>query len=717
MGTVPIRVNLPFYGAQVRKIQDLRGFRFCLTRDALYRFSNTANAWQRISTFTLDSTGGMIDAFGQLFVMGSAEMWVSVNNGNSWTRTGWVNKGERLLGGNEQALFLDSMGVLKVSRDTAKTWNATGAGNRLLKSVVTHNNAAVALYKPVNALSLRADTVLWHSEDNGATWTPKRLPAGKRCDSLFFVRGNAWLASISDSINGRQRFIGWSGDLGAHWDSVLPPQLQAGSVAVKAAIKRIEGLSINLAAVSPVEKVLCLLITPDTGRTWIRNNIDFSNINLKSNPVGWEGLALLAPNDSYLYAVDLSHARLWEKPLFSTATWMSAVQGLRTQSAIGFIAVPGLLPLIARFQDSVYISIDNALTWTSVKDSLQAACLGGIRSADDYFWSEKTCYVAHLKTSDGGNTWVKTSDLLAANSGRFRSVRIDSMFSWSYSHPERIFIGLDTLIYQPGQGTITTFSIHETAVNSINAFYNGLPISPFRFLPKIQYLSCSNENMDVVTYQKAGVVFGTLGWTIATDIGNILSLVQIGPSYFRLTDDSTVSFSVDGGINWNKLSGVRGVKSLSIIGDKLVVTTASNAYITDAVGQGRIFLGAGDAYASDRFVYLKQDTLVDVFALSALSTAIPGPDEPTPLLESNLSANPNPFNPVTSIFYHCPSVGTLRLFDVHGKHIYSWQTAPGRHQVIWNGKDANGTPVAAGVYFVQMEHAPNRSICKLTLTR
>ncbi|MEN8006876.1 MAG: dockerin type I domain-containing protein [Candidatus Krumholzibacteriota bacterium] len=69
-----------------------------------------------------------------------------------------------------------------------------------------------------------------------------------------------------------------------------------------------------------------------------------------------------------------------------------------------------------------------------------------------------------------------------------------------------------------------------------------------------------------------------------------------------------------------------------------------------------------------------------------------------------LSQNhPNPFNPKTEISFSLPTGSAVRLeiFDLAGKKIRTLVDGtygPGDHTVIWDGTDAAGTTVSAGVY-------------------
>ncbi|HET9251952.1 MAG TPA: choice-of-anchor D domain-containing protein, partial [Candidatus Eisenbacteria bacterium] len=67
---------------------------------------------------------------------------------------------------------------------------------------------------------------------------------------------------------------------------------------------------------------------------------------------------------------------------------------------------------------------------------------------------------------------------------------------------------------------------------------------------------------------------------------------------------------------------------------------------------------------------------------------------------------PNPFNPVTWIRFDLPRPGrvALRVHSVDGRLVREWreELPAGRHRVRWDGKSADGSGVASGVYFARL---------------
>lgn len=75
------------------------------------------------------------------------------------------------------------------------------------------------------------------------------------------------------------------------------------------------------------------------------------------------------------------------------------------------------------------------------------------------------------------------------------------------------------------------------------------------------------------------------------------------------------------------------------------------------------------------------------------------------------AAWPNPFRKATNIHFDIPSAGiaNLSVFDVTGRLVtvlVRGAVDPGRHAVVWDGRDGSGMRVAGGVYLVRLESGP-----------
>ncbi len=83
---------------------------------------------------------------------------------------------------------------------------------------------------------------------------------------------------------------------------------------------------------------------------------------------------------------------------------------------------------------------------------------------------------------------------------------------------------------------------------------------------------------------------------------------------------------------------------------------------------------------------------------------------------------PNPFNPETRIVYELPRSAhvTVRVYNAIGQVIRTLVDArqrAGSHAVMWNGQNEFGQPVAAGIYFYELQAGDFHQIKKMVLMR
>lgn len=83
---------------------------------------------------------------------------------------------------------------------------------------------------------------------------------------------------------------------------------------------------------------------------------------------------------------------------------------------------------------------------------------------------------------------------------------------------------------------------------------------------------------------------------------------------------------------------------------------------------------------------------------------------------------PNPFNPKTSIAFDLPEAQfvSLSVFSADGRLIRTLvdRRMDAGHQVVtWAGRDANGAPVASGIYFARIEAGPLAATHKMLLMK
>ncbi|HSG29079.1 MAG TPA: T9SS type A sorting domain-containing protein, partial [Candidatus Krumholzibacterium sp.] len=102
------------------------------------------------------------------------------------------------------------------------------------------------------------------------------------------------------------------------------------------------------------------------------------------------------------------------------------------------------------------------------------------------------------------------------------------------------------------------------------------------------------------------------------------------------------------------------------------------------------------------------------------ATTVPDPKD---IITFRLYQNaPNPFNPVTSIFFDVPRSSRVRIsiFNVKGQLVRDLADRTylqGRQNVTWDGRDGQGTVSSSGVYFCRMEAGDFVETRKIILLR
>lgn len=99
-----------------------------------------------------------------------------------------------------------------------------------------------------------------------------------------------------------------------------------------------------------------------------------------------------------------------------------------------------------------------------------------------------------------------------------------------------------------------------------------------------------------------------------------------------------------------------------------------------------------------------------------------GPKPSLPSVTQLLPCTPNPVSQNASISYQLasPANVSLKVYNINGQLVKTLasETKPaGNHSVQWDGKDANGKKVAAGVYLYRLDAGDYQAVKKLTVIR
>jgi gingipain R len=154
--------------------------------------------------------------------------------------------------------------------------------------------------------------------------------------------------------------------------------------------------------------------------------------------------------------------------------------------------------------------------------------------------------------------------------------------------------------------------------------------------------------------------------------------------------------------------------SVSAPVDARVVLTAGDERLAraDVGSNGEVTLTAVrslEVGETVRLTVTADDAVTYRTELVVQNAATPVDTEETPPAATALLGNwPNPFNPATTIAFETATAGRVRvsIVDARGRLVCTLaqdERPAGHHEVRWNGRDASGRAVSAGVYFARLD--------------
>jgi FlgD Ig-like domain len=170
-----------------------------------------------------------------------------------------------------------------------------------------------------------------------------------------------------------------------------------------------------------------------------------------------------------------------------------------------------------------------------------------------------------------------------------------------------------------------------------------------------------------------------------------------------------LNLAIQGGTGANNQTDPDVLRSLAGAGNVWTYGAGNLVAATKVVNQGNraVNLGFGFeaiANAADRQTVMQR--MIEWLGASPVGIA----DADAPGMPAAIEiepARPNPFNPATILAFRLQSAGAveLRIIDTRGhvvRVLVAGERTAGRHEVSWDGRDAEGREVASGVYVAEV---------------
>ncbi len=338
--------------------------------------------------------------------------------------------------------------------------------------------------------------------------------------------------------------------------------------------------------------------------------------------------------------------------------------------------------LVSCANGKVYKTTDGGATWAEaysyslglgdgwfdglrVLNSTTAIAYGdGVENGDMHF----------VKTTDMGETWAEIEGIDYLNS------------VWGYYTWGAAACNVGESVWMTGyNGNDEAFVFRSyDAGDSWESFAVDTAVTD-----RIRAIAMINDNDGLATVDDGSVIKTADGgetWetvTVPENAGFVNGVAAVPNSdYIYLFDDGGVFLTGDVGASYTQITVPEDVNE--------------NDYFTAGVFDekefGYVFTYYGDVL---RFENQKPTAIDDDKQMKVAEKYI---------LNQNY---PNPFNPNTTISFNLPKANDIKIiiYDIRGNKVTTLVNSklnPGYHKIDWNGKDANGRIVSAGVYLYQM---------------
>jgi hypothetical protein len=300
------------------------------------------------------------------------------------------------------------------------------------------------------------------------------------------------------------------------------------------------------------------------------------------------------------------------------------------------------------------------------------------------------------------NTRIRATVPAGATTGRIRVVTLAGTALSATDY---------TVTSGGGSGTSVTFTpIHDAYTKS------SMPTSSYGASSLLRVRKSSTDNMNsYLKFDVTGIVAvqrATLRLYV-TDDGNDAGKLYLVSNTFKGTSTPWKQST----LNWNNAPEITGT-ALSAVGSVTVgnwiefdVTSAmrsNGVYSFALTNASSNTVGFSSREGANRPQLVIEGT---VNALAAGDDNFFDAENSRPGQFSLAQNYPNPFNPETQIVFEMPADESVQLtvYDILGRQVAVLVNATlqaGKHQITWDGRNADGLRVSTGMYFYQLR-TPN----------
>lgn len=189
---------------------------------------------------------------------------------------------------------------------------------------------------------------------------------------------------------------------------------------------------------------------------------------------------------------------------------------------------------------------------------------------------------------------------------------------------------------------------------------------------------------------------GTTAWTTvgSTSFTPVVDLLWIGGSLFALTDAGEVVRSTNAGAAWSAIGTISqvGMRDLAFVGGKFKAISK----------EGEVYESTNGTAWPSSWIGATNQVFTVAFApgVPEFQTGVGGPPAPAFAFE----ARPTIFSDRVTFFLSGVQAGTaprIGVFDAAGRRVAEIAGDAAGATAVWDGRAADGSPAASGVYFAQ----------------